>query len=596
MKKVCSNLWFMWKLCFKTAPGFMLYHLYDGFRLQIMIFIEHTLCIQYVLKCAEYGEPFWKALLVVGGFLLLMMLVTIPDGYYQHAMVYRVKPKLYKALKEQMYEKAAELDLSCYDNPKYYNEFVLAVSESEASIDRFLTFLNNTMQSITILISTGVFFILTDSIGILFVAVSFVASFFLAKKLNKLNYDVRMKVNPWERKRNYAGRVFYLNDYAKELRLNKDVAKILKADFEEANDAIVTEQKAVARKRIGLSFARYYCAGDFITDGLYVAYLIFQAAVFHTIDYSNAVVLFNQTGRLRRGMRGIAEIAPAANENSLYIEKIRKFLAYEPEMKQGVGEEVPAGTGTLELKNVSFRYTEDSEEILHDISLKVEPGERVAIVGYNGAGKTTLIKLLMRLYDPSAGTVSYHGKDIKGYVLSDYRNRVGVVFQDFKMYGATLLENVVLEDVGDGKAEETAVTEALCKSGFGDRIETLPNGLATGLTTEFDEKGVNLSGGESQKVAIARAFYRKADILIMDEPSSALDPIAEYNLNKAMHEAAEGKTVFYISHRLSTTRDADRILMLEKGRIIEEGTHEELLARNGQYAEMWYAQAGKYTA
>jgi len=181
-------------------------------------------------------------------------------------------------------------------------------------------------------------------------------------------------------------------------------------------------------------------------------------------------------------------------------------------------------------------------------------------------------------------------------VLSDYRNRVGVVFQDFKMYGATLLENVVLEDVGDGKKEEAAVTEALCKSGFGDRIETLPNGLATGLTTEFDEKGVNLSGGESQKVAIARAFYRQADILIMDEPSSALDPIAEYNLNKAMHEAAEGKTVFYISHRLSTTRDADRILMLEKGRIIEEGTHEELLKKNGQYAEMWYAQAGKYTA
>ena len=204
MKKVCSNLWFLWKLCFKTAPGFMLYHLYDGFRLQIMIFIEHTLCIQYVLKCAEYGEPFWKALLVVGGFLLLQMLVVIPDGYYQHAMVYRAKPKLYKALKEQMYEKAAELDLSCYDNPKYYNEFVLAVSESEASIDRFLTFLHNTVQNVTILISTGVFFIMTDAVGILFVAVSFVASFFLAKKLNKLNYDVRMKVNPWERKRNYA--------------------------------------------------------------------------------------------------------------------------------------------------------------------------------------------------------------------------------------------------------------------------------------------------------------------------------------------------------------------------------------------------------
>lgn len=596
MRRVCSNLWFLWKLCFKTAPGYMIYHLYDAFRYQIVIFLEHTIGIQYVLYCAEYKEPFYKALIGIGLILIINMIQIIPDGYFINAMTYRTKPKLYQALKEQMYQKAAELDLSCYDDPKYYNEFVLAVAEAETSIDRFLTFLNSTVQSLTIVFSTGVFYLMTDSVGILFVGVSFILSFFLSKKLNKLNYDVRMAVNPWERKRSYASRVFYLNDYAKELRLNPEVAKRLKDDFEEANDAIMEEQKRVSKRRVGLSFLRYYCATDFVTDGLYVGYLILQAAVFHTIDYSSAVVLFNRTGSLRGGLRGLAEIGPNANENSLYIEKIRTFLAYEPKMKHGIGEEVPMGAGSLELKNVSFRYTEESEEILHDISLTVEPGERVAIVGYNGAGKTTLIKLLMRLYDPSAGTVSYHGKDIKEYVLSDYRNRVGVVFQDFKMYGATLLENVVLEDVGDGKAEEAAVTEALCKSGFGDRIETLPNGLSTGLTTEFDEKGVNLSGGESQKVAIARAFYRKADILIMDEPSSALDPIAEYNLNKAMHEAAVGKTVFYISHRLSTTRDADRILMLEKGRIIEEGTHDELLAKNGQYAEMWYAQAGKYTA
>lgn len=596
MKKVCSNLWFMWKLCFKTAPGYMIYHLYDAFRYQIVIFLEHTLGIQYVLHCAEHGEPFWKALLVIGGILLFNMIQIIPDGFFIHGWTYRIKPKLYKALKEQMYEKAVELDLSCYDNPKYYNEFVLAVAEAETSVDRFLNFLNSAVQSLTIIFSTGVFFLLTDAVGILFVVASFVLSFFLAKKINRLKYDVRMKVNPWERKRNYASRVFYLNDYAKELRLNKEVAKILKEDFEEANEAIVAEQKAVAKKRVVLSFLRYYCSGDFITDGLYVAYLIFQAAVLHTIDYSSAVVLFNRTGSLRGGMRGLAEIGPAANENSLYIEKIRTFLAYEPEMKQGVGKEVPAGTGALELKNVSFRYTEESEEILHDISLKVKPGERVALVGYNGAGKTTLIKLLMRLYDPSTGSISYHGENIKEYVLSDYRNRVGVVFQDFKIYGASLLENVVLDDVGDGTEEETAVIDALCKSGFKERLVTLPNGLATGLTTEFDDEGVNLSGGESQKVAIARAFYRQADILIMDEPSSALDPLAEYNLNKAMHEAAIGKTVFYISHRLSTTRDADRILMLEKGRIIEEGTHDELLAKKGRYAEMWYAQAGKYTA
>lgn len=164
------------------------------------------------------------------------------------------------------------------------------------------------------------------------------------------------------------------------------------------------------------------------------------------------------------------------------------------------------------------------------------------------------------------------------------------------MYGASLKENVCLDDINliDDKGVEVKVINALKQSGFEERLDKLANGLDTQLTTEFDDEGVDFSGGESQKVAISRAFYKNADILIMDEPSSALDPIAEYNLNMAMHKAAVNKTVFYISHRLSTTRDADRIVMLEKGRIIEEGTHEELLKKDGKYAAMWKVQASRY--
>ena len=594
MKQVWNNHLFLWKLCFSVSPGYMLYFLFDGFRQQMVIFLEHTVGIQYVLHCAEYREPFWKAFLVIGVILLINIAQFLADGYFINAMNFRTRPKLYKALKEKMYEKAAELDLSCYDNPQYYNEFVLAVAESESSIDRFLELLNSIMQSFTIIITTGVFYLMTDMVGILFVSVSFVLNFFLAKVLNKINYKVRMKVNPYERKRNYVSRLFYLNDYAKELRLHPDVGDMLEEEFEEANDKMEQINKKVAGKRVGLMFTQQYLAGDFILDGLYIVYLIFQAAVLRTIDYSNAVVLFNRTGSLRRAMRGFSEIAPKANENSMYVDKIRAFLAYEAELKHHIGLKVPQGVGDICLKHVSFRYTEDAPEILHDISLHVSAGEKIAIVGYNGAGKTTLIKLLMRLYDPTEGVITYHGCDIRKYKLDEYHERMGVVFQDYCLYGATLLENVVLDDISSNEEIEGEVESALCRSGFGERLQSLPQGLSTPITTEFDEQGVNLSGGECQKVAIARAFYGEVDLLAMDEPSSALDPIAEYNLNKAMHAAAENKTVFYISHRLSTTRDADRIIMLENGRIIEEGTHDELLSRKGKYAEMWQAQAGRY--
>ena len=596
MKRVIENQIYLWRLCFRTCPAYMIYHLYDGFRYQGVIFMEHVLGIRYVLRCAEYQEPFWKAFLVIGIILALNILQIIPDGFFIHGWTFRCKPKLYRALKEQMFQKASEIDLSCYDDPDYYNDFVLAVAEAETSIDRFLSMTNLLVQGLTILFTTGVFYLMTNAMGLVFVLASFVLRFFASRILNKLNYKVRLRVNPLERKRNYVSRVFYLNDYAKELRLHPEVGDSLEEEFKEANDEIIGEQKKVAKKRVLLGFLNGYMFDAFILDGLYITYLVYQAAVLHTIDRSNAVILFNRTGSLRRGMMNLADIFPQAQENSLYVEKIRKFLAYEPKIRAAEGDAVPSENAAIELHDVSFRYRNDLPNTLNGISMSVKPGEHVAIVGYNGAGKTTLIKLLMRLYDPTEGTIAYHGRDIREYCANDYRSRFGVVFQDYQLYGASLAENVVMNQMPAEIPEEDAekITDALCRAGFGERLKTLPRGLNSAVTTEFDKEGVNFSGGESQKIAISRAFYKNADILIMDEPSSALDPLAEYELNKAMESAAEGKTVFYISHRLSTTRDADRILMLENGRIVEEGTHESLLKLDGKYAAMWRVQAGRY--
>lgn len=593
---VLKNQIFLWKLCFKTCPLYMIYHLYDAFRYQGVIFLEHVLGIRYVLKCAEFHEPFTKALFYIGLILFLNILQIIPDGFFIYGWQFKYKPRLYRALKEEMFKKASEIDLYCYDDPAYYNDFVLSVSQSEAAIDRFLELLNMAMQAITVLFTTGIFYIMTDPIGIAFVFASFILRFVVSKKLNKVNYENRLAVNPHMRKRDYVSCVFYLKDFAKELRLHPNAGAQLEEEFAEANDNIIKEHKKVAVKRVCFQFLKDYGVGDFLIDGLYITYLVYKAAVLHTVNYSDAVILFNRTGSLRGSMSRFADLGPKAHENSMFVDKIRAFLNYEPHLKNNEGDAVPEGAGELKLEHVTFKYSESGRKVLDDISLSVKPGEHIAIVGYNGAGKTTLIKLLMRLYDPTSGSISYHGRNITELCPNDYHKRIGVVFQDYQMFGANLAENVVMDDLPKDELDTHApqIIAALTDAGFAQKLARLPDGLFTQVTTEFDKKGVDFSGGESQKVAISRAFYKKADILIMDEPSSALDPIAEYELNKAMESAAKGKTVFYISHRLSTTRDADRIIMLERGRIIEEGTHTELLARNGKYAEMWNAQAGKY--
>lgn len=594
MKHIIKNHFALCKLCFKTAPGFMTYWVYDGIRLRIAIFLEHTIGINLVLRSAEYHEPFRNVATYLIGLTILLAFFMLSDGFFRNRIQINAMPKLYQAVKEKMYHKAYQLDLECYDNPEYYDKFVLSVAEAEKCVDRFLSLLMVITTSITIVLTTGSFFLLNDPIGIAFSLVSFFTTFIFSKRLNRVNVETRTKSSTMERKRNYVQRVSYLNDYAKELRLNPQVTDVLTEEFDKANEEIEELQRSASVKRCILGFLKNYIASDFIVNGLYIIYLVFQAAVLHNIAYSTAVVLFTSVNFFKDGLRGLSDILPKASENSMYIDKIYEFLQYEPKIVSKQGKELPATPQTIQLKDVCFAYNKKDGNILNHVNLTIKPGEKVALVGYNGAGKTTLIKLIMRLYDPTSGQILYGDKDIREYDVKEYRDKIGTVFQDFNMYGASLCENVVLDDLTHTKVNYEKITDALTRSGFKERLSRLPDKLETPITTEFDKNGVNLSGGESQKVAIARVFYHDNEIMLMDEPSSALDPIAEYGLNKAMHEAAKNKAVVYISHRLSTTRDANYIYMLEHGQIIEEGTHNELLMKKGKYEQMWNLQAGRY--
>lgn len=592
VKRVFENNLFLLKLCFSASPLYIITMTLDAARNQISIFFEHTYGIGYVLEAAEFHYPFRQVaafLLILTGCITLGMLFSVIVTDYWAA---RELPKVRRRVKLALYEKAKELDLKCYDDPAYYNELVLAISEADKQIDRCVTLLQNTASGIAVFVSTGIYFFSKDKLSIVFAAVSFCLSFFFNQLYNRLSYEVRMKRNPFERKREYVKRVFYLSDYAKELRLNPQVSDILLADFEEANDEIYKAEKSYANRRFALSFLRRYVSNDFFSDVLYISYLVFKAAVIHTVSYSSVAILYNSFGRMKRSMSLFTDVYPYASETSLYVQRIRDFLNYEPEIQSRKGLLPVNRAKALELKHVSFAYNKTDGNIIHDVSLSIMPGEKIALVGYNGAGKTTLIKLIIRLYDATEGEILADGIDIRDYDVEKYRHSIGTVFQDFKIFAGTVTENVLL-DLDNGEEKEK-VRNALCRSGLAERIKGLFYGLDTQLTTEFAKEGVNLSGGESQKLAIGRVFYKDAGLIILDEPSSALDPIAEYQLNHAMFEAAENKTVIFISHRLSTTRLADRIVLLKDGRIVEQGTHEELLLLNGRYAQMWRAQAGQY--
>lgn len=279
-------------------------------------------------------------------------------------------------------------------------------------------------------------------------------------------------------------------------------------------------------------------------------------------------------------------------KESAFVTNLRDFLAYQP--KTNSEDLIKAkNLSDIEIKDMGFTYEGAKSATLHDVNLTIRKGEKIAIVGHNGAGKTTLVKLIMGLYQPTEGDIKISGKSVSCYQPKSLHSRFGTVFQDLQIFALPLSHNVLMRKPKNAE-ERRLVEDSLRKAQFGEKLDGLEKGIDTMVTKEFDENGMGLSGGEAQKIAIARVFARKPDIVILDEPSSALDPIAEYRLNKSMMENAENQAVILISHRLSTTKDADRIILLDNGSIADSGTHAELLSHSGIYADMWNVQAEKY--
>ncbi len=280
--------------------------------------------------------------------------------------------------------------------------------------------------------------------------------------------------------------------------------------------------------------------------------------------------------------------------NTEYLDTTFEFFDIPNDMYQGslTTEKRADRQYEVEFKNVSFKYPGSENWALKNVSMKFKVGKRLAIVGENGSGKTTFIKLLCRLYDPQEGQILLNGIDIRKYNYRDYMDVFSIVFQDFQLISQPLGANVA----GSSAYDEAKVRKALTDAGFGDRLDSLPNGLNTQLYKDFTENGVEVSGGEAQKIAIARALYKDAPFIILDEPTAALDPIAEAEIYSKFNDISGDKTAIYISHRLSSCKFCDEIAVFHDGAVIQQGTHDGLLAdATGKYHELWHAQAQYYT-
>ena len=493
-------------------------------------------------------------------------------------------------LSDILHAKSLEVDMEYYENPNYYDTLHRAQQEAPYRPTRILNNLVQAGQNGISLIAIAGLLITFSWIIVVILAVASIPNVIVRLKYSNKLYN-------WQRQRTSSGRkAWYFNflltrdTHAKELRLF-NLGGIFRDRFRKIRKLLIKEKLSIAIRRTAANSLTQLIATLFVfgTFG-YIAYRTIHGSL--TIGDLGMFYMAFQRGNqcVQRLLNAIAGLY----EDNLFLTNLYEFLEICPTIKDPIHPQavpVPIRDGII-FKNVSFAYPPGNRMVLKDISFIIRPGEHIGIVGENGSGKTTLVKLICRLYDPTSGQITWDGKNLRQFGTAALRSEISVIFQDYAKYHLTARENIWLGNI-DFDANDERVPGAARRTGAEEIINHLPDGYDTVLGKWF-ENGEELSIGEWQKIALARAFLRDSQIIILDEPTSALDAKSEYELFKKFHEIASGKSAILISHRLLTVRMADRIYVTDKGRIIEEGTHNELIRRNGKYANLFDLQAQYY--
>lgn len=585
---VFKNIFYAIKILFKADKSMVISQIIAQCAYTVFtLFFQSVLFLKVLLNIIEGGCTFNYFVKVLLAFLavgLVNEVISIVCDYNLNV----AQKKIFKGLNNMIFKKASQVDISCYEDPAFYDSYQRATEILTGGY--FLAFGFDLAYVIASVISfclvVGVVASI-DPIYLLFltpVLLLFITEIIRSKIVYKR--DLSMTSN--NRAKAYTQRTVFLKDYSKDMRTSNIFGVVLRRFNNAVKDNIRIIKKYGIKLFLFSTISSLF--GEFIPIVGTYSFASYQFINDKGLDISGFSVVLSSINSVRESTTSIADSFAELSSMALYFQNLRDFFEYDSKIVSGDKE--PGKFESLEFKNVSFRYPSADKNSITDLSLKIDKGQTVAVVGINGAGKTTFVKLLLRFYDVSEGEILYNGINIKEYDVQKLRQRFATVFQDYKTFALSVNENVMCRECTND--DKINAEKSLKQSGAWDKIKTLPHGADTVLTREFDENGAGLSGGEAQKTAVARMFARDFDIAVLDEPSSALDPVAEYKMYENLIEATRDKTVIYISHRLSSAVLSDNIFVLDAGCLVQSGSHSQLMQTDGEYSRMFKLQASSY--
>ena len=586
------NSWFMIKLAWTSKEKKVVILSLFSAALAVALNLVNLYVSPTILSAVERHVSVGELFLTIAGFVLALMFLSAASAYVNTNTLFgRISVRA--EITGLLSKKASTTSYPNVDDDKFIKlltkarECTFSSMEATEAIWTTLTMLTTNIVGFLIYVSllTAV-----QPILILFIIVTTMISYFIGNYVNGYGYRHREEEAEYERHMNY------LSGCAEDLSAAKDIRIFgLRHWLEELYGKAMSSYTAFHKKAQGVYI--WSPIADlvltFLRNAIAYTYLI-SLVIQGGIDVAEFLLYFTAVGGFTGWVSGILNGFSTLYKQSLDISTVRECLDYYEPFQFDGGKSIEAESERkyeIRLESVSFRYPGADQDTLTNINLTLHPGEKLAVVGLNGVGKTTLIKLICGFLDPTDGRVLLDGEDVRNYNRADYYTMFSAVFQDFSLLAGTIATNVAQDSVG---IDMDRVKECVEKAGLRTKIESLPDGYETYLNREVYDGATLLSGGETQRLMLARALYKNAPFIILDEPTAALDPIAEFDMYQKYRDLTGGRSSVYISHRLASTRFCDRIIMIDNTGICEEGTHEELLRFGGKYAELYAVQSKYY--